>query len=67
MIKRSRDSRIAGGVQSDKIGKVFLVVSTDGLMLRRCLICDGVFTRQAASKHSTIPCTPGISMKTGKK
>ncbi len=54
----------AGSDCTDQIGKVFLVVGQD---VRQCLICDGVFTRQAASEHSTVLCMPGISMKTGSK
>ena len=64
MIRYSKDCRIAGSVLSDRIGKVFIVVSQD---LRKCLICEQVFTRQAASEHSTVPCTLGIGMKTGSK
>jgi hypothetical protein len=46
------------GSVRDQIGKVFLVVSTDGLMLRQCLICDGVFTREEAREHYTVRCGP---------
>jgi hypothetical protein len=58
MIKDRKDIRIAGSVQRDRIGKVFLVVSTDGLMLRRCLVCEVVFTRQEAREHYAARCEP---------
>jgi hypothetical protein len=36
------------------IGKVFVV--TCGM--RRCLICDGVFTPKEAAEHAKVPCCP---------
>jgi hypothetical protein len=39
---------------SEQIGKVFIV--THGV--RQCLICDGLFTREAAAKHASTPCCP---------
>jgi hypothetical protein len=60
MNKDSNGKRIAGSLQRDQIGKVFLVVSTDGLMLQRCLVCEQAFPRKACAEHSMIPCTPGI-------
>jgi hypothetical protein len=36
------------------VGKVFVVV--DGM--RRCLICDGMFTPTQAAHHSAIICVP---------
>ncbi len=63
MIKDSK-AHCREGIVRDQIGKVFMALGQD---LRQCLMCDGVFTRQAASKHSTMPCTLGIDMKTGRK
>ena len=40
---------------SDRIGKVFIVVGQD---VRKCLICDQLFTRRAASEHATAACQP---------
>jgi hypothetical protein len=57
MIKDSKSNR-SEAVVRDQIGKVFLVVSTDGLMLRRCLICEGVFTREEAREHFRVACYP---------
>ena len=39
----------------DRIGKVFLVINQD---LRQCLICDGVFPREAAAEHAGTVCFP---------
>lgn len=47
--------RDAGSIHTDGIGKVFIVVGQD---VRRCLICDQLFTRRAASEHATAACQP---------
>jgi hypothetical protein len=39
----------------DRVGKVFVALS-DGMRL--CLICEGVFTRQAAAEHARTVCYP---------
>lgn len=39
---------------TDQVGKVFVVVQG----MRRCLICEGMFTRQAAAKHAMTICAP---------
>src|ERR1700758_1324376 len=39
----------------DQPGKVF-TAETDGM--RRCMVCEELFTQQEASKHSTVPCQP---------
>ena len=49
--------RDAGSIHADQIGKVFAAV---GQGKRRCLICDGEFTRQTASEHANVLCKPGI-------
>jgi len=38
----------------DKVGKVFIVQGS----LRRCLICDGLFTRDASREHFGETCFP---------
>jgi hypothetical protein len=43
------------------IGKIFVALSQD---MRRCLICDGVFTKQGAAEHVRVLCTPRFSTKT---
>ena len=39
----------------DRVGKVFCVV---GENIRRCLICEKLFTRQAAAAHAGTVCRP---------
>jgi len=41
---------------ADLVGKVFKVVSED---MRKCLVCDQVFTRRDAAKHADMVCYPG--------
>jgi hypothetical protein len=53
-----------GSARTDKIGKVFTVLSED---LRQCLICEGVFTCRAASEHAKVVCMPGVSTTTGSR
>jgi hypothetical protein len=43
----------SGVGKGDKVGKVFLALHRD---LRKCLICDGVFTRHAAAEHANVYC-----------
>ncbi len=40
--------------QPECVGKVFVVVQG----MRRCLICEHVFTPMEAAEHSTTPCYP---------
>lgn len=42
-------------VRSDRIGKVFCVVSRG---VGQCLICDGLFTSRAAAVHTNTQCFP---------
>jgi hypothetical protein len=37
------------------VGKIFVALSQD---MRKCLICDGVFTRQGAAEHAGTICQP---------
>jgi hypothetical protein len=45
--------RCAGCVRTDQIGKVFMVVGQD---VRKCLICEGVFSREASVEHAKLFC-----------
>jgi hypothetical protein len=47
-----RDNR-----STDHIGKVFHAVSRD---VRQCLVCEQIFTRQAASEHALVNCRRGL-------
>lgn len=42
-------------VRSDRVGKVFCMV---GGNLRQCMICDELFTCQAAAAHARTACFP---------
>jgi len=37
------------------IGKIFVALGED---MRRCLICDGVFTKQGSAAHADAVCHP---------
>ena len=39
----------------ERVGKVFVTLR-DGM--RRCLVCERLFTRQAAAEHTLTPCYP---------
>jgi hypothetical protein len=45
----------AAVVQSDVVGKPFLVL---GQGIRRCLVCEQLFTRREAPRHATVACYP---------
>jgi hypothetical protein len=47
---------------SEQVGKVFLALAKD---LRQCLVCDGLFTREAGAKHASIPCCPPTKSEHG--
>ena len=47
--------RSVAATSIDQIGKVFVAVGRD---LRKCLICDSVFTRQGAGEHANVACLP---------
>jgi hypothetical protein len=49
----SDQSRRSTAATGDEIGKVFVALAGD---LRRCLVCDDIFTRTGAAEHATIPC-----------
>ena len=64
MISKDKSERGAGWARTDQVGKVFIVV---GKRVRKCLVCEGFFTRRAASEHATVPCMPGTRMQLGRK
>jgi hypothetical protein len=41
---------------------VFVVV---GQRVRKCLVCEELFTRRAASEHAAVPCMPRTNMNLG--
>jgi Resolvase, N terminal domain len=48
--------RVRAGLRR-AIGKVFVVVSED---VRKCLVCDGLFSRQASCEHAKVACYPYV-------
>jgi hypothetical protein len=59
-IRSVRASQCCGGccsvneMDAERVGKVFVVVGG----MRRCLVCDGIFTTREAAEHAVIPCHP---------
>jgi hypothetical protein len=46
--------KLIGAVASDEsVGKVYIALGQD---VRRCLICEKVFSRQGSFEHSKFPC-----------
>jgi hypothetical protein len=64
MAADDKNERGAASTGIDQVGKVFVVV---GQRVRRCLVCEELFTRRAASEHATVPCMPGTRMQPGRK
>jgi hypothetical protein len=64
MAADDKNERGAVCARTDQVGKVFVVV---GQRVRRCLVCEELFTRRAASEHATVPCMPGTRMQPGRK
>jgi hypothetical protein len=46
------------GARTDQVGKVFIVVSQ---RVRKCLVCEELFTRRASAEHSKVICYPTAS------
>ena len=58
LIDMSADKKTRRGADStrtDEIGKVFIALAQG---VRKCLICDGMFTRRASAKHAKVACYP---------
>jgi hypothetical protein len=53
MIADDKTERGADSIRTDQIGKVFVVV---GQNVRRCLVCEQLFTRRTASEHAKVAC-----------
>jgi hypothetical protein len=45
----------------DTLGKPFLVMAGG---IRRCLCCDGLFTRREAPQHAQVLCSPTSNAST---
>jgi hypothetical protein len=46
--------RGADSTRTDQIGKVFVVVGQD---VRKCLVCEQLFTRRASAEHAKALCS----------
>ena len=57
MTADGKTRRETGSTRTDQIGKVFIVV---GQNVRRCLICEQVFTRRASAEHAKLACYPAM-------
>jgi len=55
--EKARQDTAAG---IDRVGKVFTVLPGH---MRRCLVCERIFTRQAAANHAVALCMPRIKIK----
>ena len=62
MTANDKDARGAACARTDQVGKVFVVV---GQRVRKCLVCEELFTRRAASEHAAVPCMPRTNMNLG--
>lgn len=45
--------RETDSTRTDQIGKVFLVVGQD---VRKCLVCEQLFTRRSTAEHAKVVC-----------
>jgi len=64
MAADDKNERGAACPQTDQVGKVFIVV---GQRVRKCLVCEELFTRRTASEHATVPCMPGTKIQPWRK
>ena len=62
MTQDTEDRGIGAG-NDESYSKVFVVCGEGAQLrrLRRCLICDQVFSRQDSFEHSKFPCNPPSS------
>ena len=51
----SNQIKPASPAHDDQIGKPFLVMARN---VRKCLVCQELFTRQEAPRHSRVVCYP---------
>jgi hypothetical protein len=56
MVGNSKGKCSEAVAQADRTGKVFFV--NQGM--RKCLICERVFTREASAEHSMVACSPAV-------
>jgi hypothetical protein len=52
---QTQQSSPSASTSDDRIGKPFLVVAGN---IRKCLVCEELFTREQAPRHSRVVCYP---------
>ena len=57
MADEDKNERGATSARTDQVGKVFIVV---GERVRKCLVCEELFTRRASAEHSKVICYPAV-------
>jgi hypothetical protein len=57
MTADEKTRRDTGSTRTDQVGKVFVVV---GQRVRKCLVCEELFTRRASAEHSKVICYPAV-------
>ncbi len=57
MAADDKNERGAACARTDQVGKVFVVV---GQRVRKCLVCEELFTRRASAEHATVACYPTV-------
>ena len=57
MAADDKNERGAASTGIDQVGKVFVVV---GQRVRRCLVCEELFTRRASAEHAKVICYPTV-------
>lgn len=55
--QRGKTITVVAVTSADQIGKVFNVVGQD---VRRCLVCEELFTRLGAAEHASMVCKPEL-------
>jgi hypothetical protein len=58
MTTNDESTRGALVTSADRIGNVLIVVGQD---VRRCVVCEQLFTRRASAEHATLACYPARS------
>lgn len=58
MAADDKNERGAACARADQVGKVFIVV---GQRVRKCLVCEELFTRRASADHAKVICFPTVS------
>jgi hypothetical protein len=56
MITNTFHQNHSGPIRTDRIGKAFVAVLVDGILYRRCLVCESLFSREASREHAEVPC-----------